>query len=79
VAQDAGQKAPTARAQRHSDADLTRPLADQLSEDTVEPHRVARGGSFRTPRSEISCSARLPLTPDTRLDDLGFRIVKSLR
>jgi formylglycine-generating enzyme required for sulfatase activity len=41
--------------------------------------RVARGGSFRTPRDRISCSHRRPLAPDTRLDDLGFRIVKSLK
>lgn len=43
------------------------------------PQRVARGGSFRTPRPRISCSDRRPLAPETRLDDLGFRIVKSLR
>jgi len=41
--------------------------------------RVVRGGSFRTPREETSCAARRLLTPDSQLDDVGFRIVKSLR
>lgn len=47
--------------------------------DEGAPQRVARGGSFRTPRHRISCSDRRPLAPDTKLDDLGFRIVKSLK
>jgi len=58
---------------RDGDAD-----GDESGDAEEEPQRVARGGSYRTPRSEISCSARRALAPDTRLDDLGFRIVKSM-
>ncbi len=40
---------------------------------------VLRGGSFRTPRAEISCSLRRLDGVRQKLDDVGFRIVKSLR
>jgi formylglycine-generating enzyme required for sulfatase activity len=41
--------------------------------------RVARGGSFRSSRAELHCGVRRAFDPDTRLDDVGFRIVRSLR
>ncbi len=41
--------------------------------------RVLRGGSFRLPREGICCSLRRGESPSTRLDDAGFRIVKSFR
>jgi formylglycine-generating enzyme required for sulfatase activity len=39
---------------------------------------IARGGSFRTPRSEIDCALCLRLDPSDRRDDLGFRIARYL-
>ena len=41
--------------------------------------RVLRGGSFRTPRADISCALRREEPANHRVDDLGFRIAKSLR
>jgi len=40
--------------------------------------RVARGGSFRTDREDFGSSTRLSLPPNSRRDDLGFRIVRFL-
>ena len=40
--------------------------------------RVLRGGSFRTSLDELTCSLRRGEAPDARLDDVGFRIVRSL-
>jgi formylglycine-generating enzyme required for sulfatase activity len=37
------------------------------------------GGSWRTPLAEISCGARRRLAPGEPLDDVGFRIARSLR
>ena len=38
--------------------------------------RVLRGGSFRIHRNELGCGVRRPAAPDTRQDDVGFRIVR---
>ena len=40
---------------------------------------VLRGGSFRTPISEISCSVRRLEAPTSTPVDAGFRVTKSLR
>ena len=40
---------------------------------------VLRGGSFLTPRNEISCGLRRDESANARFGDAGFRIVKSLR
>jgi len=44
-----------------------------------EERRVLRGGSFRTPRSELSCDLQKEASARDRSDDWGFRIAKSLR
>jgi formylglycine-generating enzyme required for sulfatase activity len=41
--------------------------------------RVLRGGSFRTPRAELSCALRREAPPTWRADDVGFRLAKSFR
>ncbi len=41
--------------------------------------RVLRGGSFRLPGKELSCSLRRAAEPSLHADDVGFRIAKSLR
>ena len=41
--------------------------------------RVLRGGSFREPLQDITCSARRAAPPDVRHDDVGFRIARSFR
>ena len=46
--------------------------------DDLQGARVLRGGSFRTPRVDIGCAARLPGEPTERRDDIGFRIVRFL-
>ncbi len=51
---------------------------DGRDDSVASGDRVARGGSFRSPRSELSTAVRLPLAPDTRQDDLGFRILRLL-
>lgn len=38
---------------------------------------ILRGGSFRTPRAEVSCSVRRCRPPDFREDEVGFRIARS--
>jgi formylglycine-generating enzyme required for sulfatase activity len=40
--------------------------------------RVLRGGSYLTPRHEMSSSIRRTLPASSRLPDVGFRIVRSL-
>ena len=40
--------------------------------------RVLRGGSFRCALEQLTCSLRRGESPDARLDDAGFRIVRSL-
>jgi formylglycine-generating enzyme required for sulfatase activity len=42
-------------------------------------HQVLRGGSYRTPRQQISCSLRRQSPVTSRVEDGGFRIAKSLR
>lgn len=55
--------------------DLGRP-----PEDAGEPSpRVLRGGSFRTPPEQLSCSLRRAADPRLALPDAGFRVAKSLR
>ena len=44
----------------------------------AEVPRVLRGGSFRSPLAELTCSLRRSASPDLRADDVGFRIVRSL-
>ncbi len=39
--------------------------------------RVARGGSFRTPPDEIDAALRRGLDPESRPEDLGFRLARS--
>ena len=41
--------------------------------------RVLRGGSFRTPREHLGCALRRAADPETRMDDVGFRIARSLQ
>lgn len=41
--------------------------------------RVLRGGSFRTPREELSCASRRIALASEPVADAGFRITKSLR
>ena len=43
------------------------------------PDRILRGGSFRTPLDEISCSLRRAEGPDVPVPDAGFRIARSFR
>ncbi len=38
--------------------------------------RVARGGSYRNTKTEVRTSRRGHYTPDTRLDTIGFRVVR---
>ncbi|MCH9650084.1 MAG: formylglycine-generating enzyme family protein [Deltaproteobacteria bacterium] len=45
----------------------------------LERHGVLRGGSFQTPRKEISCSLRKTAGDTEAVEGAGFRIVKSLR
>lgn len=52
------------------------PTRDGESDDAP---RVLRGGSFRTPRDEITASMRRAEPPDARIEDAGFRIARSLR
>ena len=56
------------------------PLAEPYGgKDAVPGARVLRGGSVRLGLEEISCSLRRAGAPSARLDDAGFRIVKSFR
>ncbi len=56
------------------------PLAEPFGDPTeAAGDRVLRGGSFRLPGDQISCSLRRRESPAARLDDAGFRIVKSFR
>jgi formylglycine-generating enzyme required for sulfatase activity len=41
----------------------------------AETRRVARGGSWYADANRCSAASRWPLAPDTRLNDLGFRVV----
>jgi formylglycine-generating enzyme required for sulfatase activity len=53
-----------------------------LGEDGVEragAPRILRGGSFRSPREQISCSLRRSAAPLSCFDDAGFRLARSLR
>ena len=38
---------------------------------------VLRGGSFREHRDRITCDVRRVCPPDTRADDISFRIARS--
>jgi formylglycine-generating enzyme required for sulfatase activity len=40
--------------------------------------RVLRGGSFRCPLEQLTCTLRRGESLGVRLDDVGFRIVRSL-
>ena len=56
------------------------PAPGQLSDPDDAPGFCAiRGGSFRLDRTEMACSVRRVVAAGTRRDDLGFRIVRSLR
>ncbi len=55
------------------------PGASNESVAASQGHGVLRGGSFRTPRREISCSLRKIAGDAEVVEDAGFRIVKSLR
>ncbi len=55
------------------------PLTQPTPEAEGDELRVLRGGSFRTPRKEISCSLRHACNPKTIISDSGFRIAKNLR
>lgn len=54
------------------------PLGEEEAESDGERY-VLRGGSFRTPRAEATCSRRRPETPGARFADAGFRIARPLR
>ena len=41
--------------------------------------KVLRGGSFREPLDRCTCGVRYEVDPEESRDDVGFRIVKSLR
>lgn len=47
--------------------------------DPSAPLRILRGGSFRTPLEDISCSLRRAERPDPQVVDAGFRIARSFR
>ena len=47
-------------------------------EQHVEGPRVLRGGSCRVHREQMGSAVRRACDPDARLDDVGFRIVRSL-
>ena len=51
---------------------------DGRDDRTRAGERVLRGGSFRTPIDEMGCAVRRGCETDIRLDDVGFRIVRSL-
>jgi len=56
------------------------PLAEPYGGKSAVPGAgVLRGGSVRLGIDEISCSLRKAAAPSERLDDAGFRIVKSFR
>ena len=55
------------------------PLEEPSKDTEEEEPRVLRGGSFRTPRENISCSLRLGRKPSEVVPESGFRIAKSLR
>jgi formylglycine-generating enzyme required for sulfatase activity len=38
--------------------------------------RVVRGGSYSSPKKSLRSASRAALEPDTRLDNLGFRVVR---
>jgi len=54
------------------------PQSGDVVENRGAP-RVLRGGSFRSPREEISCSWRRVESPGARFDDVGFRLARSMR
>jgi formylglycine-generating enzyme required for sulfatase activity len=59
---------------------LPYPLPDGEPDDAAAaelPH-VLRGGSFRVPRERLGCAVRRPAEPGMELDDVGFRIARSL-
>ena len=49
-----------------------------FSSGSPDGPRAVRGGSFRTPRAELSIGARMSVAPGERRDDLGFRIGRFL-
>lgn len=51
---------------------------DGRQEPGGDEARVLRGGSFRSPLVDLTCSLRRGASPDERMDDVGFRIVRSL-
>ncbi len=55
------------------------PPGDSQGQADPQDRRVLRGGSFRTDRSQISCSVRRTESPDSRSDEFGFRLVRSFR
>jgi len=51
---------------------------DGRDERGSDEPRVLRGGSFRSPLEQLTCSLRRGEAPGACLDDVGFRIVRSL-
>jgi formylglycine-generating enzyme len=51
---------------------------DGRDERGGDERRVLRGGSFRSALDELTCSLRRGEAPSACLDDVGFRIVRSL-
>ena len=56
------------------------PLPEAWKAEPIESDKlyVLRGGSFREPLAEIGCGIRRAERPDLRMDNAGFRIVRSL-
>lgn len=52
--------------------------SDKRDDPSLPGPRVIRGGSFRTPRADLSSAARQSLDPSECRDDLGFRIARYL-
>ena len=56
-------------------SDPANPGGRSMSSAFPPTHSVVRGGSFATVRSFCRCSARIPVSRDSRLPDLSFRCV----
>jgi formylglycine-generating enzyme required for sulfatase activity len=56
-----------------------KPGADGQDEDLVADYRIIRGGSFLESRSDITCAARDRKAVDTKRNNIGFRIVCTIR
>lgn len=75
-----GRPAPGAlRPADSPDGPAASPGSSSRGPESSAPFRILRGGSFRTPLDELSCSLRRAERPDVPVPDAGFRIARSFR